>query len=164
MPRLVSFVVAEGVSIDQLTSRVTVFNMIDHVLLPGIPARIVRLSALSLYELGEESEAFIERVRLVAPDGEVAAISETPVTLASRQPGQLPNGHRTLHVLWSPKLETVGDYRLVLDRKSDGAEWEQQASLCITALVQTHPILNAQTPSVSVPAVAAASSQPPSGD
>jgi hypothetical protein len=155
MPRLVSFVAAEGVAIDQLTSRVTAFNMIDHVLLPAVPARLVRLSALSLYELTEKVESFAERIRLVTPTGAVAAVSESVVLLPLRNPGELPNGHRSLHVLWSPHLDVIGDYRLILDHRPEAGEWQELASICITALVQAHPILNAQTPSVSLPSAPA---------
>jgi len=151
MPRLMSFVAAEGVAIDQLTSRVTAFNMIDHFMLPSLPARVVRVAALSQYELIEAAESFGERVRLITPDGEVAAISESTVELPSRAPAQLPNGHRSVHVLWAPVLKVAGDYRLLLEQKTVGSDWTAIASLRITALVQQHPILNAQSPSVPRP-------------
>ncbi|MGH7284292.1 MAG: hypothetical protein ACRELY_22420 [Polyangiaceae bacterium] len=158
--RLVSFLAAEGIAIDQLTSRVTAFNMIDHVLLPQVPARLVRLAALSLYELDAEPCSFTERVRLISPDGNLSTESVSPITLAPRAVGQLPNGHRSIHVLWSPDLPSEGDYRLVLEHKIGETDWNQVASICITALVQPHPILNAQTPSVSVPVVANAEAEP----
>jgi len=153
-PRFVAFVAGEGIAIDQLTSRVTVFNMIDHVLLPALPARIVRLTALALYELGDSIETFEERVRFVAPNGDVSAESRTAINLPIRDPGQLPNSHRSIHVLWSPNLSEAGDYRLLLEHKpASSAAWEERASICVTALVQPHPILNAQSPSVSFPSI-----------
>jgi hypothetical protein len=153
MPHVVSFVAAEGVAIDQLTARVTAFNMLDHVLVARLPARVVRISALTLYELGNEAESFKERVQLLAPDGNVVSSSESDIALTARDPGKLPNGHRSIHVLWAVPIEQVGDYRLVLEHRVGGGEWRQRASLCITASLQEHPILNAHSPSVSVPSI-----------
>lgn len=157
MPRIISFIAAEGVAIDQLTSRATAFNTIDHFLLPKLPARIVRLSVMSIYELGDSTETFLERIELVSPDDSVIARSETPITLFMREPGQIPNVHRSLHILWSPQLDVVGDHRLNLKVCQPGQqEWTTISSLCITVLVQLHPILNSQTPSVSVPPISSA--------
>jgi hypothetical protein len=161
MPRLVSFLAAEGVAIDQLTSRITLFNTIDYVLLPALPARIVRISALTLYELGTAEESFLERVQFVSPRGSVVASSETAIALPMRVAGQLPNSHRSIHVMWATPIEEEGDYQLTLaHRPDDGDLWQDRASICITALVQAHPILNAQAPALSVPAIPPAPSVP----
>jgi hypothetical protein len=115
--RLVSFIASEGLAIDQLTSRVTAFNMIDHVMLPGLPAVFLRLCALSFYELGETPESFLERVSLPNPQGVAVGISVSLVALGARLPAQLPNGHRSIHILWSTKMDDVGDYHLALEHR-----------------------------------------------
>lgn len=163
MSRLVSLIASEGVSIDQFTGRVTAFNMIDNWMLPSLPARIVRFSVITLYELDKTSERFSERARLVAPSGAEVGLSEVEVELPARPAeGQMPNSHRSLHVLWGLPLQEVGDYKLVIEHDRGDGQWQERAALCITAIIQLHPFLNAQTPSVSVPATPSAG--PPPGE
>jgi hypothetical protein len=157
--------VAEGVAIDQLTSRVTAFNMLDHFLVPGLPARILRMAVLAVYEVGAQAETFAERITLAGPDGGVIASSETTVSLPERVVGQMPNGHRSIHMLWSTPLAVAGDYRLVLSHRTEkeGA-WNDVSGMVLTALVQPHPILNPQSVTVSSSMAAAPpaeGSQPP---
>jgi len=151
-PRFVSFVAAEGVAIDQLSGRVTAFNMIDQIFVAALPTLFLRLNTVSLYELGDEVETFTERVRLIDPAGGVVSMSESPFSLFQRAPDQLPNSHRSIHSLWRLKLEKPGDHRLRLDRRSTPeGEWDQLAEICITVLVQGNTIMNVQAPPVSIP-------------
>jgi len=153
-PRLVSLVVAEGIAVDQFTGRATAFNIMDHVLVPALPAQLTRMAAISFYELADEADSFHERVRFVGPDGEQTISSETPLHLAARTPNQVPNGHRSIHMLWRAKIGVLGDYRLIVERSRDGGQWEELTSACLTVVQQQHPLLNAQASPVSIPSVA----------
>lgn len=150
--RFVSFVSAEGVAIDQLSGRVTAFNMIDQIFVVALPSLFLRLNTVSMYELGDEPHSFSERVRFVGPQGEQLSVSEVAISLMVRVPHQLPNSHRSIHALWRVKLENAGDHRLVLERRSTtDADWEKLAEICVTVLVQQNTILNSQSPPVTVP-------------
>lgn len=153
--RLVSFVAAEGVSIDQLTGRLTAFNMLDNVALANLPSVVLRITTVSFYELGTEPAAFTERVRLLDPKGEMVTSSQTALAFQARALGELPNGHRSIHVLWRIPLQTTGDYRIVLERQMPGADnWDELTSLCVTATIQPNPVYNQQAPfSVPPPSV-----------
>lgn len=148
--RLVSFIAAEGVALDQLTGRATAFNMMDHLAVPGFPARQLRIIAIANYELGEEGAAFVERVRFVAPDE--TTITESiplPLILTPRTPRQMPNGHRSIHMLWGSNISTPGDHHLILERQAVGEDpWEFIARLCLTVVVDANPYLHSGAPSV----------------
>ena len=67
MPRFkVSIRLREGVAIDQITSRFTVFNIIDHTFVFALPSLMNRLTAVSQYQLGDEAKAFMEMASKVA--------------------------------------------------------------------------------------------------
>ena len=152
MPRLLAFMASEGVALDQLTSRFTIFNAVDAFLLPAVPARVVRLVLLCQYALGTSDEAFEEQVRLLSPTGAEVARSASSVELRRRDPSSLPNCHLSLHVFWAPLLNEVGDHVLELStRERSEDSWVVLATREITAVIQNHPILNAQDPSVSTP-------------
>jgi len=154
--RLVSFVASEGVALDQLSGRVTAFNMIDYVLVAAIPSQLMRLSTVSQYELGSEPDAFVERVSVIAPDGTSLNESQSSVSTQARVPGQLPNGHRSIHSVWRVVLPMAGDYRVILEKQVSDGSWEKLSSLCITVLVQQNAILNAYASPFSVPPMPAA--------
>lgn len=148
MTDLVSFIVAEGVAIDQITSRVTVFNIIDHALVSAVPSMMTRLTAVSQYRLSGQAKAFVERVRVLSPDGVELIASHSRVVMVPRTQHQLPNAHRSIHVLWSVKLPAAGDYSIVLERQpitelvDPSAGWELLASQMMTVLEQPNFMLN----------------------
>src|ERR1035441_125426 len=110
--RPVSFVAAEGVAIDQLTGRLTAFNMVDHIAVPGFPAQLLRLVAISFYDLDNAPHGFSERVRLIGPTGDPLVVSNVqPVALTVRVPGQMPNGIRSIQIIWRAIIAIPGDHR-----------------------------------------------------
>jgi hypothetical protein len=151
---LVSFVAAEGVAMDQLSGRVTAFNIIDHIAVAAVPTLFMRISTVSLYTLGDRPEIFVERVTVEAPDGRVLAHSESLLSVQARLPNQLPNGHRSIHTIWRILLDSTGDHRVVVSRRAaDSEQWERIGSTLVTVILQPHSIYNAQAP-VTVPPVA----------
>ena len=158
--RLVSLLAAEGVAIDQFTSRVTAFNMLDQVLVRGVPAKLLRMAVLVMYELGSETETFEERVSVKDPSGTSVISSEASVILPGRVQGQMPNGHRSVHMLWGVPIDSVGDYRVTLERRTTG-DWETVSWTPFTALVQEHMLLNPQSISLSAAVPVPPASTPP---
>lgn len=53
MARLEYFVVAESVSIDQLTNRVSIFNILETIQAPAFPVTLTQVMAVSLWEEDE---------------------------------------------------------------------------------------------------------------
>ncbi len=70
MPKLEYFLVAEGVSIDQLTNTASVFNVIDEVHAP-VPCTVPRLIAISSWnaEEGDVGKDFQVAIVLATPQG-----------------------------------------------------------------------------------------------
>jgi hypothetical protein len=154
-PKPVSLFVAEGVALDSLTSRLTAFNMIDHVFIAALPGALIRLAAVSTYALGDEAGSFDERIRVLGPNGKELAVSMTHVDLVSRTPGNFPNSHRSIHVIWSIPLELPGDYAVSLStRVGETSPWVDSLQHLVTVVVQSHVMLTAA-------ATAARASVPP---
>jgi hypothetical protein len=147
-PRPVAVLTAEGVSFDQLTSRMTAFNILEVVFAGAIPSRLNKLGVACIYEMGPEPATFFERAELVAPDGKPLWASVIHVDLAAREPGTVPNAHRTIHGLWNVVVSATGDHKLRISHGS-GAEgpWETVAERCLTVIERPHPIFAAGTES-----------------
>ena len=149
MPRLLNLIAAESVAIDQLTGRVTAFNMLDAMLVavaptPTTPTAFMRLTIVSNYDLSDENEVIQERMRIIAPDSSVVVASETPVVLQARGEEGLPTTHTSIHVFWNVLLTQTGDYRLVADyRRPPNDDWLMLQERRIVVAATVHRILNA---------------------
>jgi hypothetical protein len=144
MYRLAHLIAAEGVAFDQLTGRVTAFNMLDTIPVTDVPATLVRFAALASYELGSDPESILERVRVLDPEGKSVATSQSQISLAGRQSNQLPSMHRSFHFFWSLPLTILGDHRIVLEHASAATPdaWQNIAEQLITVVKQAHVVLN----------------------
>lgn len=152
--RILHVLAAEGFAIDQFSSRATAFNLIDHVKVAALPSMLIRLNVLATYALGDEEASLFERVRLVSPSNDTLAESQQKIELKARVADELPNHHLSIHGLWKTQLNTKGDHRLVVEhRASEDDDWVEVASTPITVVVQSHPILNAQAPTITAPGV-----------
>jgi len=72
MARLEFFVVAESVSIDQLTNKLSVFNVLEEVREEEFPTTLLGCVVVSLWnaEPGDEERDFQIQLEMVAPDGQ----------------------------------------------------------------------------------------------
>ncbi|MFY1826527.1 DUF6941 family protein [Myxococcus fulvus] len=132
--------VAEGVAVDGLTSRLTIFNVIDAVFVQALPARLGKLFVVVTYELVAESVIVTERVRLQAPDHRVLMESEAEIETVAREPNQMPNGHRSIHAMWNLKLSELGDHVLSVEHKRAGqSEWISVARTLVTVTKAPYP-------------------------
>ena len=69
MAKLGFFVVAEGISVDQATNRISLFNVIEEVYPPSFPASIPTVVAICLWnaEPGDEDQDFQLTLRITPP-------------------------------------------------------------------------------------------------
>ncbi len=146
----ISFICAEGFSVDTMTGRVTAFNIVDSLLVSALPSMLIRANAIATYELGPEADAFKERIRLLSPSNAVLAESASDVALAARgRAGEMPSCHRSVHVFWKTTITEPGDHRLVLERFREAGEWEELSSVRIPVVVKKHELLNMQAPQIA---------------
>lgn len=71
MARLEYFIVAESISVDQHTNRVSLFNVVEQLTAPEFPVIIPQLVAVTAWnaEAGDDQTDFQIRVRMIHPDG-----------------------------------------------------------------------------------------------
>lgn len=135
MPRkLATCVMAEGISVDQITGRVSAFQMYDAIRSKTVPALLPKMMVLLVYEC-ERPETFAERVTLTAPNGEVIAESRTRLTTSDRF-------HNSIHALWAIKLPEFGRFTLTVSHadKPTDAEWATVAQRRLDLIDEPHPL------------------------
>jgi hypothetical protein len=69
--------IAEGVSLDGFTSRLSVFNMLEAVFAPAFPAALGKVVVVNLYEIEGDREPYWERVQVADSRGQVLGQSVT---------------------------------------------------------------------------------------
>lgn len=143
MPRRpAALVISEAVSVDQLTGRVTAFNILDLVFAQNLPALLHRITALAAYELNGENETVYERAQLMSPAGEVVAgTNPMRIEFGHRGAGTVPASHTSIHTLWNSALRVQGDYSIVLSQSAttDGP-WEEVARRRVVVAMAPHPL------------------------
>lgn len=72
MPKLEYFLVAESVSVDQSTNRISFFNVVEQVNAKKFPSNILQIIAVAAWnaEEGDNEEDFQVAVRVTSPGGE----------------------------------------------------------------------------------------------
>lgn len=72
MPSLEYFVVAESATVDQLSNRVSVYNIYDELVVPKFPAAVGQFVSVCSWNAGEddENQDFQVGVMLRMPDGD----------------------------------------------------------------------------------------------
>ncbi|HEY3411766.1 MAG TPA: hypothetical protein VGM51_01785 [Armatimonadota bacterium] len=106
--RLVATVLAEGLSLDQVTGRLTAFNMLESVVAPSFPAVIGKLVVINLYEIEDGVEPHWERVTVLDPAGN--QLSQTVTELSGE--GQ---AHRSMGFFQGLRLGEPGVYRVLVE-------------------------------------------------
>ncbi len=142
-PRLMWFVGCEGIALDQMTGRVTAFNILDTVLVSELPSLLNRLACAACYEPGDVGFRGFERVRVVGPSNGQVSLSRAELVVPARGPTKV---HKSLHVIWALPIREQGTHRILLEHSLDEENWTEQASLVLEVLVQPHPLLNQQLP------------------
>jgi hypothetical protein len=132
--RMVASLLAEGVSLDALTDRLTVFNMLEALYAPSLPAVIGKLAVVNIYEVEGEHLDQWERVTIVAPDGQqlAQAVSELSGTADT---------HRSIGVFQGIKIATDGVYRVIVENGTKSAgPWEIVGQRRVRIDIKPHPL------------------------
>jgi hypothetical protein len=146
----VATLVAEGVSLDGFTSRLSVFNMLEAVFAPAFPAALGKLVVVNLYEIEGDREPYWERVQVVDSGGQVLAQSVTELVGEG-------TAHRSMALFQGIRLAQPGEYVVTVEgsRRRDGP-WEPVRRRRLQALLGPHPIARCEEGAARVPAGTAA--------
>lgn len=138
--KLTATVLAEGVSVDALTGRLTLFNALNHIYAAGFPALLHKLMVATQYERSREVDHFRERVAIMTPQGKVLGESVAELMFEARSDDQ-PPAHWSLHALWKIRFDEPGDYALSVWRQSRGEQsWQPLATCTLWVQDSPHPL------------------------
>lgn len=144
--KFVGLLMAEGVAFDQITSRLTAFNVLDFIFAANAPAMLTRMAVVATYELAAEPDVFEERVSLRGPDGAVVAHTQSRIETRAHEVGVAPSSHNSLHTFWNTLLVALGDYSVVLEvRANEAEEWSRLAARRLTVMRLSHPLFPRQS-------------------
>lgn len=148
---LVACIVAEGVSVDSMTGRLTAFNMLEVIFTRRLPALLPKLFVVTIYETDGAPEHFHERVTVVDPSDKV--VLSTCSQIAATE-----HTHRSINALWGMRLERLGRYMVRVERASkSGGPWKQIGKRVLTVVADGHPLFpkeegaDTNTPARSAP-------------
>jgi hypothetical protein len=146
----VATLLAEGVSLDGLTSRLSVFNMMEAVFAPAFPAALGKLVVVNLYEIEGDREPHWERVQVADSDGQVLAEALTELVGEG-------GAHRSMALFQGIRLGKPGEYVIAVEgaRRRDGP-WEPVRRRRLQALLGPHPMARIEQGGAKVPAGTAA--------
>lgn len=133
--RHVATLLAEGVSLDSITGRLSVFNMLETVLAPTFPAAIAKLAVVTLYEIDDGRGPYWERLTVVGVQGEDLAQVQIELT------GQ-GDTHRSMAMFQGIRVATPGDYSIKVEGATgrDGP-WLPVSLRRLRAQVGLHPLV-----------------------
>lgn len=138
---LVATLIAEGAALDAFTGRATAFNLLDTVVAPRFPAALPKFIVITIYDRGDEEDAFTERLRLIRTGNNRTIIEATAViSIAASSEGNPPS-HRSFHSLAGIVFEQPGDYLLTVERTTNAAseEWELLGKRRLLVTEGQHP-------------------------
>lgn len=132
--RNVATLLAEGVSLDAATNRLSAFNMMETVFAPSFPGVLGKLVVVSLYEVDGEREPRWERVTILDEAGTQLA----RVVTEFRGEGV---AHRSMGMLQGLVLAKPGTYTVLVEgaKRSDGP-WEFVNKRLLHAVLGPHPL------------------------
>ncbi len=135
--QVITLLLAEGISVDVFTGRITPFNLVDTLFAPRFPARVSRLHVLVQYEraTADAPARFFEKLELIDPAAKnVLTAPILEVTAATRF-------HASIHNAWNVVLERPGDYVLrVLHAESIEGTWVELQKRTIVVDETPHPL------------------------
>lgn len=133
--RNVATLLAEGISLDAVTGRLTAFNMLESVLAPSFPAVLGKLVVVNIYEVDGAREPRWERVTVTDDAGTQLAQAITEF----RGEGM---AHRSMSMLQGMRLAKPGPYTVVVEGspRRDGP-WEYVNKRLLHALLGGHPLV-----------------------
>lgn len=131
---LVACVMAEGISIDSMTGRLTAFNMLEVIFTRKFPAMLPKLFVVTVYESEGEPERFHERVSVVDPVGKAIVISGSEIVATEHT-------HRSINALWATRFDAAGTFLVKVERASKPeGPWKQVGKRLLTVVGEGHPL------------------------
>ncbi len=114
MPRLEYFLVAESVSVDQVTNRVSIFNVVEQVRITTFPCTLPNLVAVAMWEAeeGDADRDFQAGIVFSLPDGEKLPEFCQNFRIAARR-------HRTMAYIQGLPVKKTGTIRVNLSLNGD---------------------------------------------
>lgn len=136
--RNVATLLAEAVSLDSMTGRLSAFNMMETVLAPSFPAMLPRIVVVNLYEIEEGAGSRWERVTVRDDAGE--QLAQVVTELAGEG-----TAHRSMAMIQGMRLARPGVYSVVVEGASRQAgPWEAVNVRHLRAEIAQHPLLRAE--------------------
>ncbi len=133
--RIVATILAEGVSLDRLTNRLTAFNMLESVMAPSFPAALAKLAVVNIYEIDGDRVPHVERVSILSPEDDVLAQT------SSKLEGEVI-AHRTMHLFQGVRLAKPATYRVLVEgARTVAGPWEKMAQRWLVAVESPHPLV-----------------------
>jgi len=142
----VATLIAEGVSLDEYTRRLSVFNMMEVVFAPAFPAALGKLVIVNVYEIDREREPYWERVQVTDEAGQVLAAAVTELVGEG-------TAHRSMALFQGVRLSNPGVYFVTVQGapRSDGP-WEPVRRRRLQALLGPHPMARPEQGEAKIPA------------
>jgi hypothetical protein len=142
----VATLLAESVSLDGLTSRLSVLNMMEAVFAPAFPAAVGKLVVVNLCEIEGSREPYWERVQVADSDGQILA------ELLTELVGE-GTAHRSMALFQGIRLAKAGEYSVTVEssRRRDGP-WELVRRRRLQALLGAHPMARREQGDAKLPA------------
>lgn len=149
--KLTGIVIAEGMSLDAITQRVTAFNIFDHVIAPKFPALLAKVGVIVMYERPRTETTpagFVERLRVLSPGGNEISISgPSSILMTTRY-------HRSLHGIGLLRIDGPGDLELIVEHASEPTgPWTEVARAALAIVEGSHPLYSKEAPPQPPPAV-----------
>ncbi len=146
----VATLMAEGVSLDEFTRRLSVFNMMEAVFAPAFPAALGKLVIVNVYEIEDEREPYWERVHVTDEDGQILAEAVTELVGEG-------TAHRSMAMFQGIRLSKPGVYFVTVQggRRPDGP-WEPVRRRRLQALLGPHPMTRPEQGEAKIPAATTA--------
>lgn len=131
--RNVATLLAEGVSLDRSTGRLSAFNMMESILAPSHPALLPKLVVVTLYEIDDGDGPHWERVTVLDDAGQELA----RVIAELRGEGV---AHRSMGIIQGMRLAKPGVYAVIVEgaKRPDGP-WQPVSRRRLHAALGTHP-------------------------
>jgi hypothetical protein len=133
--RNVAALLAEAVSLDAVSGRISAFNMMETVFAPSFPAVLGKLVVVTLYEVDGSRDPYWERVTVL----DDASVQLAQVVTEFRGEGA---AHRSMGMLQGMRLARPGVYTVLVEgAKRREGPWEFVNKRLLHARVGAHPLV-----------------------
>ena len=123
MARLRFSLICQGTSIDYRNNDLSIFRLMDTVLVVGFPSAIQFLEHLSVWDRDEVDELHEFRIRFLSPENKLIA----PPHLASLK--MTKPSHRYTLTLSGFPIPMAGTYKFIIETKTKSSHWKKVSTV-----------------------------------